>query len=125
MDGLILPVRPVWRQRSASTAILQRDWPSFYQACRSTYFPGPAFFQPGSVCRSPAGYMLCAVLRMEAAVEERHSHRCVSRLQVDQAAAHEVQYHWVRGRKFERPEASLYVCLQRLVVERPERIFGC
>lgn len=66
--------------------------------------------------------MMGAVLAFEEAVNALHAAKGANRAAVDAAAAHELYFHHRRKTIFRNAPAALWACLQRLAIERPERI---
>jgi hypothetical protein len=92
-----------------------RGWPAVQKALSQTY------------CREEFSqdeqrYALACCARFAFEWNLRHEARGIPLVILDEAAANEVWYHWLRSTQFRRPCAALGMCWLNLVTERPERI---
>lgn len=105
-----------------SLQTLQRVWPATHQALKDTYYPSDSFGRTYDDHLNDAGYILAGLTRYEIHWRAVHGHHQVAQHTLDKAAAHEIYYHWSRGRVFNRPVCALSTAIVNMVTERPEKI---
>lgn len=92
-----------------------KEWPDTFKALSTSYY-ATGFPQ------ADQQYAIAGLTRFRLAWIEEHGFRNIPQAYLDQAAAHEVNYHAYRGRLFKRPCAALSTCWTAIVCERPERV---
>ncbi len=101
---------------------LRAAWPLAAAAAIETYCSSSSFGKTYDGHKNDAGYLLAGLEAYAEHWNSLHSHKGTCRQILDRAAADEIRYHWMNGRRFDRPVAALSRCIYNMVHERPNKV---